>query len=63
VPYQIYGLVADWIRLPFPKRVQESSNLSEATRMKAWIDAHYREIMLLAMLIELLLLGYIAWKA
>jgi len=28
-----------------------------------WHKRHYHEFMLLAMLLELLLLGYIAWKA
>jgi predicted negative regulator of RcsB-dependent stress response len=34
-----------------------------AAEMKKWVNDNYREIMLLSMLIELLLLGYIAWKA
>lgn len=28
-----------------------------------WIDKHYRLVMLLAMLLELILLSWIAWRA
>jgi len=31
--------------------------------MCSWIDKHYRAIMLIAMLIELILLAYIAYRA
>jgi hypothetical protein len=30
---------------------------------KSWSDRYYRHLMLISMLVELLLLGYIAWKA
>ena len=33
------------------------------TGFSAWIDRNYRAVMLISMLLELLLLGYIAWKA
>jgi hypothetical protein len=33
------------------------------TGFSAWIDRHYHAIMLASMIAELLLLGYIAWKA
>jgi hypothetical protein len=29
----------------------------------SWVDRHYHAIMLASMILELLLLGYIAWKA
>jgi hypothetical protein len=32
-------------------------------RAETWIDRNYRTIMLLSMLVELLLIGYIAWRA
>jgi hypothetical protein len=31
--------------------------------MRKWIDEWYRELMLVAMLVELVLLTFIAWKA
>jgi hypothetical protein len=31
--------------------------------MKEWVDRNYRNLMLASMLVELILLAWIAWKA